>query len=59
MYDAGIWYFTLGNVPPKFRSKTKQIQLAAVVKSMYIKKYGVNAVLKPILDDWLVRILFH
>lgn len=47
----GVFYFTLGNIPPEFRSKIRQIQLAAIVKCDHIKKYGVNAVLKPILDD--------
>ena len=46
-----MFYFTLGNVNPKFRSKLKSIQLAALVRRVHLVKYGMNAVLRPIVDD--------
>ena len=56
MYNAthvypAVFYFVLGNVSPLFRSKTRHIQLVALAKSQHLKKYGVNAILEPIVND--------
>jgi len=48
---TGAFYFTLGNLSPKYRSKLSSIYLLALVKSKFISEYGMDAVLKPILDD--------
>lgn len=47
----GIFYFTLGNVRPKYRSKLSAIQLVAIVKHKYLSVYGMDAVLRPFVDD--------
>ena len=47
----GIFYFTLGNVRPKYRSKLSTIQLVAIVKHKYLSVYGMDAVLRPFVDD--------
>lgn len=49
--QLGAFYFTIGNIHPKVRSKISAIQLLAVVKSTHLKKYGMNAILRPIIDD--------
>lgn len=46
----GIFYFTLGNVRPKYRSKLSTIQLVAIVKHKYLSVYGMDAVLRPFVD---------
>ena len=46
-----MFYFVLGNVSPLFRSKIRHIQLVALAKSERLKKYGVNAILEPIVND--------
>lgn len=51
MYIIGIFYFTLGNVQPKFRSKLSTIQLVAIVESPVLMSYGMDAVLLPIVND--------
>ena len=51
VYVLGAFYFTLGNISPKYRSKLKSIQLLALVKSTLIKKYGMNTILKPVVKD--------
>ena len=51
LYCIGCFYFTLGNLHPRFRSTLKAIQLIALVKTTHIKKYGVDAVLEVIVDD--------
>lgn len=47
----GAFYFTLGNLSPKYRSKLTSIYLLALVKSSFISSYGMDAVLKPFIDD--------
>ena len=49
--DVGLFYFVLGNLPPALRSKLGHIQLVAIAKSHVVKKYGANAILKPIVED--------
>lgn len=51
IHKIGAFYFTLGNCSPQFRSKLKSIQLLALVKTSLIKKYGMDAILKPIVKD--------
>ena len=49
--DTGAFYFSLGNISPKYRSRVASIQLLGLVKSTYISEYGMDAVLKPIVED--------
>ena len=44
-------YFLLGNLAPKYRSKLDMIQLAALCPQELVKKYGISAVLAPIIKD--------
>ena len=48
---TGLFYYTIGNFDPKYRSAVHTIQLVAVVKSSLSTKYGINAILKPFMDD--------
>lgn len=48
---VGCFYFTLGNLHPKFRSALKFIQLVALIKNEDIKRYGIDSVLKHIVAD--------
>lgn len=50
-YITGTFYFILGNISPKYRSRLTAIQLLGLVKSSFISSYGIDAVLKPIIDD--------
>ena len=50
-HHIGMFYFTLGNLPPKFRSKLSAIQLVAIVKTTILAIYGMDAVLQPFVDD--------
>ena len=58
---TGFFYFTLGNLHPKLRSKYRAIQLVALCNTSYIDKYSMNAVLQPFVDDLkrLVITLIH
>jgi hypothetical protein len=50
-YKTNGFYFTLGNLPRKQRSKLKEINLLTLCPAVLIKKYGYEVVLKPALDD--------
>ena len=41
----------LGNISPEYRSSTTTIQLLAVVKHSVLKRYGIDKVLEPFMDD--------
>jgi len=51
MYNAGSFYFTLGNLSPKHRSKLSCIYLVALVKTTFIDAYGMDSVLEPFIED--------
>ena len=51
LFTVAMFYYLLGNIQPKYRSKLKVIQLIAVAKSSMIAKHGVDAVLKPFVED--------
>ena len=46
-----MFYWMLLNVHPAHRSTLRYIQLLAVIKSKALKKYGINAVLTPAVND--------
>lgn len=50
---SGILYYTLGNLDPKLRSSLKSIHLLSIAKYEIICKYGIENLLKPVVDDVL------
>lgn len=51
LHNIGLFYYTLGNIEPKFRSTTHTIQLLTVVRTVLIDKYGINEILKPFVKE--------
>ena len=51
--NIGFFYYTLGNLDPILRSSLKNIHLLCVAEYKVIKKYGIEEILKPILDSIL------
>lgn len=47
---AGLTYYTLGNLHPKYRSSLKSIHLLNAVYYKHIAKYGIDTILQPIVD---------
>ena len=47
----GMFYFQLENVSPQYNSKLNFINLIAIVKNSNIKKYGMNRILQPIVEE--------
>jgi hypothetical protein len=50
-HKLDMFYYTLANLEPQIRSKRCAIRLLAIVKSNLVKKYGYNAILRPIISD--------
>ena len=50
---TGLLYYTLGNLHPILRSTLKSIHLLGIAKYEVICKYGIDKLLKPVIDDVL------
>jgi hypothetical protein len=46
-----FFYFTIGNLPTKFRSAFKFINVLAICYNTTLLEHGANVTLQPILDD--------
>ena len=46
-----VVYYTLGNIHPKYRSQLDSIQLLLIATTPVIKKYGIDALLEPFMND--------
>lgn len=44
-------YFSLGNLPPKYRSTYKSVNLLALFYNEQVSFFDINLLLKPIIDD--------
>jgi len=49
-HKQAVFYWTLLNLPPQFRSALRSIQIIAIVKTSYLREHGPRALLKPFLD---------
>ena len=52
---TGAFYYLLGNLSPRFRSKIHNIQLLLLAKYSSVAEYGIDRILNSIVED--VRIL--
>ncbi|XP_041868098.1 uncharacterized protein LOC121656927 [Melanotaenia boesemani] len=52
-----MFYYTLGNIDPKFRSKLAAIRLLAIAKADDIDKCGIDFILKRIDED--LKLLYN
>ena len=50
-HKLDLYYFTLGNLSPKFRSKLSAMKLLAIVRAKDVSRYGQNKILMPICND--------
>jgi len=48
---AGVFYYQLGNLRPKYRSSLCSIHLVSIAKSSVIQKYGPDKILEPFISD--------
>ena len=45
------FYFSLGNIPPQYRSKLGSIQLVLLCPSDVVAQYGMSQVMVPLIED--------
>ena len=50
-YVLGMFYYTLGNLDPKYRSRLHTIQLVTVVRTELIEECGPNLILDSFMND--------
>ena len=50
-YKLFAVYFQLGNLRPKYRSTLDNINLVLLCKSVYLKQYGYEVVMRPCIRD--------
>lgn len=51
VHKLDMYYYSIANVDPRYRSKHCAIRLLALVNAKLIKKYGINRILTPIVQD--------
>ena len=50
-HKIDMYYYTLVNIPPKFRSKHCAVRLLAIANAKLVNKYGIDKILNPIIND--------
>ena len=50
-HKISAFYFVLGNLPPKFKSRLKDIHLVILSPANFVSKYGCNSILSLLLED--------
>lgn len=46
-----MFYYTLGNLPPKDRSKLSSINVVSIVETPNLGKYGMDRILQRLVHD--------
>ena len=50
-HKLDMYYYTIGNICSKFRSKRCAVPLFAIANADLVKKYGIDRIIQPIVDD--------
>ena len=50
-FSLAVFYDTLANISPRYRSSLDMIQLVTLVKSTHVTTYGVDKILEPFMED--------
>ncbi len=50
-HKQSVFYWTLMNLPPHFRSTLRSIQIVAIANSSYLREHGPDLLLKPFIDS--------
>ncbi len=51
VHKLDMYYFTIANLCPKFRSKRCAVHLFAIANADLVKKYSIDTIMQPLLDD--------
>jgi len=47
----GAFYYMLGNISPRLRSRVSGIQLLALAKYTTVVEFGIDKILQPVVQD--------
>ena len=53
-HKLDMYYYTLANISPVYRSKHLAVRLVAIANSKLVKKYGIEKIMEPVIDDALL-----
>lgn len=53
-HKIDMYYYCIANISPKYRSRICAVKLLAIVTASHIKKYGIDKILAPIIDDLIL-----
>ena len=51
VHKLDMYYYTIGNISPKFRSKRCAVRLFAIANANLVKKYGIDRIMQPLVYD--------
>ena len=50
-HKLDMYYYTIANLCPKYRSKRCAVRLFAIANADLVKKYGIDYIMQPLVDD--------
>lgn len=50
-HNLAMFYSQLANLYPEYHSKLKSIHLVVIAEHKYLKKYGIDCILRPFVND--------
>lgn len=50
-HKVDMYYYSIANLNPKFRSKHCSVRLLAIANAKLVKKYGIEKIMDPIIND--------
>ena len=50
-HQLDMYYYTIANLCPKYRSKRCAVRLFAIGNADLVKKYGIDCIMQPLVDD--------
>ena len=51
IHKVDMYYYTIANLSPKYRSKHSAVRLLAIANSKLVREYGIDKILEPIIND--------
>ena len=51
VHKLDMYYYIIEDFCPKIRSKRRVVHLFAITNADLVKKYGINAIMKPLVED--------
>eukprot|EP00111_Clytia_hemisphaerica_P003426 TCONS_00009790-protein len=53
-HKIDMYYYCIANLPPQYRSRHCAVKLLAIANASLVKKYGIEKILEPVIDELLL-----